>query len=295
MHDTYNDIYMRIYKRLSKDFPDNAPDMAREIVCHTFGKPRADFHKIRQLYTIESKTEEIERYIELCMTGRPLPYIFGEWDFYGLNFEITPDVLIPRPETEILAETAISHLKAINPSSVILDLCTGSGCVGIAVASNVKYGSFKLIDSSKEALEIARKNVEKHGLTDRIQCVKGDVFKDPDPAFADFNMIICNPPYVRTGDIKGLDASVRNFEPLAALDGGEDGLRFYRAVVLKWTRVLKNGGQLLFECGYDQAEQVMGILVSAGYTDVGAVLDYAGIQRVVTGRRPTQIRFTESI
>ena len=294
MHGTFNDIYMRIYKRLSVKFPDGAPDMAREIVCHAFNKPRADFHKIRQLYTIETKDDEIENYVELCMSGRPLAYIFGEWDFYGLNLEITPDVLIPRQDTEVLAESAINRLKSMTTSPKVLDLCTGSGCLGLAIAKNIDHASVTLLDKSREALEVAGHNVSRLRLQDRVSVVRGDLLRGPEgDGLSDFNMIISNPPYIPSNDIKGLDESVRSFEPVLALDGGSDGLKFYRAIVDKWTGVLRSGGQLMVECGYDQAESVVGILLDAGYTDVFTTKDLSGIERVVSGRRPTRLRARE--
>lgn len=217
--------------------------------------------------------------------GEPLQYLLGEWEFMGFPFAVGPGVLIPRPETEILTETALKFLRG-RKSPCLLDLCFGSGCIGISCALFLKNCRVTGVELSGDAIRWAEKNAAAHQLGDRVGILRGDILRGPDSRFPDneFDIIVCNPPYIPSGDITGLDIDVRGFEPHAALDGGEDGLKFYRAFS-KWTAVLKHGGKAMFEVGLGQAGSVAEILRGAGLRDIFIINDYAGIERVVGGTK----------
>ena len=150
----------------------------------------------------------------------------GEWEFYGLPLDISSDVLIPRSDTEVLAERAILRARAAGEGGRVLDLCAGSGCVGLAVAANVPACRVVLGELSEGALRVCKQNVRRNSLNARVTCVSVNALEPPASALWDFDIIACNPPYIPTGDIPGLDVSVRDYEPHMALDGGADGLDF---------------------------------------------------------------------
>ncbi len=180
----------------------------------------------------------------------PLQYILGEWEFMGKKFFVSPDCLIPRPDTEILVEKAIEILKK---GGDVADFCTGSGCIGLSIMMYGEVGSMTLADISPSALEMARKNAHRHGLFNNCEFILGDIrYQLPNKRY---DLIVSNPPYIPTRDIKGLSAEVKK-EPTIALDGGEDGLDIIRFLVGDGLSYLKENGQMLIEFGYDQKEQM---------------------------------------
>jgi release factor glutamine methyltransferase len=221
------------------------------------------------------------------LSGEPLAYITGEWEFYSLPMELTPDALIPRVDTETLAGRAISILRdAPRNLQRVLDLCCGTGCIGIAVAANVTDARVVLVDTLEPALRLARRNTLRNGLTKRVMVSSADALAPPPRLFGTFDLIVCNPPYIPSRDIPLLDKSVRDFEPRIALDGGEDGLVFYRSISALWKTVLRSGGSLLFECGIGQANDVAEIMSGCGFADIMITKDLGGIARVVEGTTP---------
>ncbi len=209
--------------------------------------------------------------------GEPLAYVLGEWDFYGLTLKITHDVLIPRPETELLVDKVLSFFRAAPEEPCrVLDLCCGSGCIGLAIAANCPSVRVTYGDVSEAALEVARRNgCEEVLLLDALS-PPGETLLDS------FDVLVCNPPYIAPDE--ELDAAVRDYEPPLALYGGTDGLCFYRALLPAWVSVLKDGGLFVVETGYRQGECVMQIARDAGLTDVQLIRDYAGHGRAVSGR-----------
>lgn len=186
-------------------------------------------------------------------SGEPLAYVLGEWYFFNEVYTVTPDVLIPRPDTEILVEEAV---KYIPKNSRFLDLCTGSGCVAISVLANRTDLTAVAADISPAALQIARHNAERNGVADRISFVRFDVLSDdPRTLGCDFSAVCANPPYINSDVIDTLSVQVRR-EPRIALDGGADGMDFYRAVLRGFVPVLQKNGFFLFEIGYDQAQKI---------------------------------------
>lgn len=285
MPKTYNDVYLETRKLLKAEGIEAYSLESRLIIAAAAGKTKEEFARDQRLYVSEGFHVKVSEMTARRIGGEPLAYITGEWEFYGLPIEITRDVLIPRTDSEVLADTAITLLKAAGSDVRILDLCAGSGCIGIAVAVNVPRSRVVLADSLKAAIKVCRGNVLKNRITARATCVEADALAPPLMALGNFDMLVCNPPYIRTTDIQALDKSVRDYEPAAALDGGADGLDFYRAITEKWKRVLKSGGLLLYECGYDQGSEVKRIMEENGFGGVEAVKDTLGIDRVIFGKK----------
>ena len=225
--------------------------------------------------------EDLCRYRE-CIEKRaghiPLQHITGEQEFMGLSFRVNDQVLIPRQDTETLVEEA---LKYAMPGMRVLDLCTGSGCILISLLHFCPGLTGVGSDISAEALKMARTNGQRLHVEDRAQWLCGDLFEKVTGAF---DLILSNPPYIRSAEIEELQEEVRLYDPRIALDGAEDGLLFYRRIIEESKHYLKNGGRLLFEIGCDQGRDVAELLENAGYTEVSVKKDLAGLDRVAAGR-----------
>ena len=226
----------------------------------------------------------------------PLQYIIGNVDFMNLTLEVGEGVLIPRPETELMAEHAIKaitnyKLQITNRDSLpvtrhsslcILDLCTGSGCLALAIARQYPDAEVIGCDNSENALKRAKRNAEINKI-DNIKFMKGDLFSSVRNTYL-FDMIISNPPYIRTEDIKDLQPEVRDWEPVNALDGGSDGLDYYRLIIPESTQYLKNNGMVMYEHGDGQADFIAVILDKTGFTEIETIKDYSGKERVIQAR-----------
>lgn len=285
---TYNDLYLDLRKVLRNEGVEAASLEARELICAASGKSREQFFRDLSLYAPDFIQERLQDFLARRLKGEPVAYLVGEWEFYGLPLTINPHVLIPRPDTEVLVERAIALMQAAGEGGRILDLCAGSGAIGLAVASQVKTARVVLVELSPEAIQVCKQNIRRNQLNGRAACLQGDAKVPPDSTLWDFDVIACNPPYIPTEDIKTLDVSVRDFEPHLALDGGPDGLEFYRSVASQWLGSLRLGGTLLFEVGIHQADAVKDIMMEAGYQNIQIHLDPAGIPRVVEGCVPLE-------
>ncbi|MDR1116932.1 MAG: peptide chain release factor N(5)-glutamine methyltransferase [Oscillospiraceae bacterium] len=277
---TYNDLYLDIRRVLVKENVLQPSLEAREIVCYAAGKSKEDFFKSARVYVPEYVERESGALLERRLLGEPLAYVIGEWEFMGHTFDIDENVLVPRPDTELLCETAIEAAKGFGEPR-ILDLCTGSGCVGVSIALAVKDSKLILGDISGKALSVARGNIRRHTLSTQAACVVVDALRPASISIGQFDMIVANPPYIPSGDIFGLDISVKNFEPVIALDGGEDGLDFFISIAKGFKHVLKKGGCLIFECGIGQAERIVQLLDKNGYSEITVHNDMSGIERVI--------------
>jgi release factor glutamine methyltransferase len=220
---------------------------------------------------------EYERVLQKRMEHVPLQYITGEQEFMGMAFKVNSNVLIPRQDTETLVEEA---LRVTTPGMELLDLCTGSGCVLLSILKNVPSVQGTGSDISKQALLVAKENAKNHELD--AEWVRSNLF---DNITGSFDVIVSNPPYIPSGVIGTLMPEVADFEPLQALDGGEDGLDFYRQIIAKAPEYLKQNGYLFLEIGYDQGLLVWRLMCEAGFTDVTVVKDLAGNDRVVRGQK----------
>ena len=283
MATTYNNLYLDTRKRLKAAGVEMAQLEARELVCFAADKTREQFFRDLTLYASKEVEDRVEELTRRRLSGEPVAYIIGEWAFYGLPLDISREVLIPRSDTEVLAERAILLTRAAGDGARVLDLCAGSGCVGLAVAANAPDCRVVLADLSEGALRICKQNVRRNQLNARVTCVQADAMTAPAPALWDFDVIACNPPYIPHGDLANLDVSVRDYEPWGALDGGEDGLDFYRAVSARWGTALRLGGTLIFEVGIGQAPDVEQIMAQNGFENIVTHQDTRGIWRVVEG------------
>lgn len=280
---TYNEIYLDIRRTLKESGVEQAQLEAMELMCAALGKRREEVLRDLSLYAGEHMTQQVYGLLQRRLAGEPIAYIVGEWEFYGLTLTVNPDVLIPRPDTELLVERGILAVRDL-PQARVLDLCTGSGCVGLALAYNCPQAQVVLADWSEKALEVARQNLLRCQLTDQVALVQANALEDPARELGDFDLILCNPPYIPRRVVEEeLDLSVRGYEPHMALDGGEDGLDFYRAITLHWKWALRSGGKLAFEIGYDQSQAVEQLMRERGFVQVRSFRDPGGHWRVVEG------------
>ena len=282
MATTYNNLYLDIRQQLRRAGIEEATLEARELVCFGTNKSREELARDGGLYASPELEPRVRDLVRRHLEGEPVAYLIGEWEFYGLPLDISRDVLIPRPDTEVLAEQAIGYIKTLGECRV-LDLCAGSGCVGLAIAANAPGCRVVLGELAEGALRVCKQNVRRNELNARVTCVQADALEPPDAALWDFDVIACNPPYIPTGDIAGLDVSVRDYEPRSPLDGGADGLDFYRAIAARWGAALRLGGALLFEVGIGQAGDVGAILAQNQFEQIQTFQDTQGIGRVVEG------------
>jgi release factor glutamine methyltransferase len=226
--------------------------------------------------------ERFERMVTRREAREPLAYIVGHREFFSLEFEVCPGVLVPRPETETLVETALDFLNG-RLSATILDIGTGSGAIAIAVAKNAPAARIVALDISKVSLEVAARNAERHRCADRITFLQGDCFPAFDAAreLSPFDLIVSNPPYIAEAEFATLDPEVRDFEPRIALAGGRDGMDFYRKIAIGLPRWLKRGGEVMLEVGAGQADAVEALMRAAGCLASVRVHDLSGVERVV--------------
>lgn len=208
----------------------------------------------------------------------PLQYILGKWDFYGRPYKVGPGVLIPRPDTETVIEVCLDIIDKKKPSDV-LDLCAGTGCIGITIACERKNSNVTLVEKYEESARYIKENIK--NADGNANILMGDVFESIG-ADKKYDLIVSNPPYVNEKDMGNLQPEVE-FEPPTALYGGEDGLMFYRAIASNYRDSLKSGGSLVFEIGYDQGEAVKDILLALGFKNVKIKKDYSENDRVVFG------------
>ena len=218
--------------------------------------------------------------VESRAGGLPLQYLTGVQEFMSLPFEVGRGVLVPRQETELLVESVINLCREREGSTEILDIGTGSGCIAVSLAYFLPGCRVTAIDKMSDAITIAQRNAQANRVADRIRFLKSNLFSRL--AGARFDVIVSNPPYIRTDDINGLQREVRCYEPIEALDGGKDGMNFYRDIIEDAPGFLKEGGILAFETGYDQAAEVAA-LMSGCFGHIKVLKDLAGIDRVVTG------------
>lgn len=224
-----------------------------------------------------NKENEYKEYIEKIIKGKPVQYITNNQEFMKLNFYVDENVLIPQPDTEILVEKVIKSID-IMENIEILDMCTGSGCIGISLAKNIKNTKVTLVDISKEAIEIAKKNAIQNEVENKITFIQSDMFEN---VKGKFDIIVSNPPYIKTDIIQTLDKQVQN-EPHIALDGGKDGLDFYKILINEAHKYLKKDGKIFLEIGYDQKQEVENLVKqSKHYKKIETIKDLSQNYRVI--------------
>ncbi|HTW93408.1 MAG TPA: peptide chain release factor N(5)-glutamine methyltransferase [Tepidisphaeraceae bacterium] len=269
----------------------DAPRLSAELLLADVLKiPRIKIYTDYERPLTEKELATFRDLVRRAGEQEPVAYLTGVAHFFNLEFEVTRDVLIPRPDTEVLVEQVIQLLRTQvgMESPRILDLCTGSGCVAAAIAHNIKSAAVTATDLSPKAVAIARKNVQRLGLDQRVLVEEGDLYEalgnsvDRQP----FHLIVANPPYIPSGQIEKLDRTVRDYEPKIALDGGMDGLDFHRRILARAGERLVAGGHAFLEIAFDQGEAALE--VAGGFADFESprlLKDYGGRDRVVTMRR----------
>ena len=279
---TYSQIYMECRRALRAQEEDmDASFLARNLLCHFTGKTMEQLLTGMDLYASEEVCRSMEDATRRLLDQEPLAYILGEWEFYGLKLHVTPDVLIPRDDTCAVVQMAINQALVLPDAPRVLDLCTGSGCIGLAIASRVKDARVTLADISKEAMAVAKRNVVDHKMAGRVSVVHVNALENPPAFLGKFDMIVSNPPYITGLEMQELDRSVVDYEPHLALYGGEDGLNFYRSIAKNYAAALKPGGYLAFEYGDTQADDVCRILEENGYTVLERARDFNDRERAV--------------
>jgi release factor glutamine methyltransferase len=262
---------------------DNPRLEAEVLLAHLLGIDRMGLYLN---YDRPLKEEERTAYREMIrrrMAGEPIAYIVGFKEFWSLSFAVSPECLIPRPETEHLVEEAVRIGKGLEPPVRILEIGQGCGAVAIAVAKELDQAEIVATDISAGACSLAQENAERHGVKGRITFVLGDLFPVGERPFG---LICSNPPYVPTAEVLQLAPEVRDYEPLTALDGGEDGLRFFCRIAQGAPAFLVAGGWLLLEMGQGQAPQVAKILQEQGFMQIDLISDHAGVKRVIRAQWP---------
>lgn len=236
----------------------------------------------------KKQLDELHEFVERAGQGEPIAYLISKTEFYSLELDITSECMIPRPETELLVERAIEFLRTRSGKQFVCDLCTGSGCVAVAVGRNYATTEIIATDVCDAALKVAEKNIEKHGLKDRVKLLCGDLFDPimPQLDVGKFDLIVCNPPYVSAPEFERLERGVRDYEPRVALFAGEDGLDIYRRICEKVDEFLKPDAALMLEVGYRQGRAVKELLEKAGcFNEITVEKDPHDNDRVVTAKR----------
>jgi len=271
-----NEVYNLTVEKLSEHSIENVSFEADCLVEHVYG-----FSRSSRLTHPEADADEklIIPFIERRINGEPLQYILGRWSFYGYDYSVGRGVLIPRPETEELVEKAIDLIKGKN-NPVVFDLCSGSGCIGLTIARELPSSTVYMFEKSESAFDFLKKNAE--GIKNAFP-VFADIFTINGEEYIKPDLIVSNPPYIKTDDISSLQKEVLN-EPEMALDGGNDGLDFYRCICGKWIPLLKTGGFVAVECGEDQAKDIIS-LFSPYCSNAYSVCDFNSIERIVIGEK----------
>lgn len=281
----FSELYLDVRKALmEKEEEQYASMLARELICYISGKSHQQFLMDRESYATEQQCCALNDAVRRLLNDEPLAYILGEWTFYGLNLYVNEHVLIPRDDTCALAELAMDRRFFSERAPRILDLCTGSGCIGLAIASKLPGAHVTLGDISPDALAVAKKNISRLKLGGRVCALQMDATEKAPQFLGKFHMIVSNPPYITTEEMKQLPKSVADFEPHLALHGGDDGLLFYRAIVENFTAALQPGGYMAFEYGEGQGDAVCGILENRGYTILERVRDFNETERACLAR-----------
>ena len=266
---------------MSVEDSQSASLMARNLLCHLTGKTQEEILADREQYASEKVCLQMQRSVQRLLDGEPVAYVIGEWDFYGMRLNVDHNVLIPRDDTCAVTALAIKKALFLDQDPRILDICTGSGCIGLAIAQRVKDARVTLADISKEALAVAKSNIMGQKLSARVSCVQANALEQPAAFLGKFDMIVSNPPYVTAKEMEELPHSVKDYEPHLALYGGEDGLDFYRSIAKNYVTALKPGGYLCFEFGMGQGDAVCSILEENGYSVLERTKDFNNIERAV--------------
>jgi release factor glutamine methyltransferase len=275
----------------------DSPRLSAELLLSSVvGLKRIELYTQYDTPVAKEQLDQLHDLVERAGRHEPVAYLTGKTEFYSLELSVSPDCMIPRPETELLVQRAIEFLRARTGVQFVCDLCTGSGCIAVAIAGNFPDARVIATDICPAALAVAAGNVEKHELKDRITLLCGDLFDpimphvDVDKLVRDsdrgFDLIVCNPPYVSAAEYGNLEKNVRDYEPKVALFAGDDGLDIYRRVIEKAEQFLKPAAALMLEAGYAQGPAVRELLEQTGaFTEIKIERDIHDNDRIVTARK----------
>lgn len=279
---THRELYMYARNVLTQvEDQQRAGLIARDLICTFSGKTAEQMLASLEYGADPEVVSRVKDGVRRLLDDEPLAYVLGEWEFYGLKLYVTPDVLIPRDDTCAVTELAINRSLFLEKDPRILDLCCGSGCIGIAIASRVKDARVTLADISKDALAVAKKNIARNKLGGRMSIFQADARKKAPTFLGKFDLIVSNPPYITREEMTRLPRSVDAYEPHLALLGGEDGLDFYRSIIEYYTPLLKPEGCLCFEFGMDMGDAVCSLLKENDYIILERKRDYNDRERAV--------------
>lgn len=282
---TIREVIQRSTEFLQRHGVDSPRLQAELLLAHLLKLPRLQLYLNHDRLLTEPETATLRALVQRRARREPLQHLVGSTSFCGIELTVSPAALIPRPETETLAELAVAALAKCNsPAPVVLDFGTGTGCLAIAVAAQCKTAQVHALDLSEAALLLARKNAERHGLSERVAFHLGDGFRAL-PTELRFDLLVSNPPYIPTAEIATLQPEVRDFDPRAALDGGADGLDFYRLLAREAPSWLKGGGGLFAEFGDGQEAALPSLFNDAGWRAVSIHNDLTGRARVLEAWR----------
>lgn len=265
---------------------DNSRLEAEVLLAHLMGKDRMGLYLNYDTPLREEERTAYRDMIQRRTAGEPVAYIVGHKEFWSMRFAVNPECLIPRPETEHLVEEAVRMGGDRRSPLRVLEIGHGCGAVAIALAKELEDAQVVATDVSPGAHSLARENAEAHGVRGRIRFILADLFPSEE---GPFDLICSNPPYIPTAEILRLAPEVRDYEPLTALDGGEDGLRFFREIAQRSPDFLVPGGVLLLEMGAEQDTQVAAILQERGFIETDLIPDYAGVKRVIKAQWPNAV------
>lgn len=267
----------------------DSPRLSAELLlAHVLQLRRIELYTKFDHPVAKPELDELHNLVKRASEAEPIAYLVGKTEFYSIELDVGPGCLIPRPETELLVARAIEFLRTRPGSQRVCDLCTGSGCIAVAVAKNHPAAEVVATDICDSALAVAAANVEKHGLNDRITLLSGDLFDPIIPQMDNdkFDLIVCNPPYIATDEYHKLDKNVKDYEPKLALHAGPEGLDIYRRLLEKVGDFLKNDGALMLEIGYTQGPVVRKLLEKTGlFSRISIEKDYSDNDRIAMAYR----------
>jgi len=267
----------------------DSPRLSAELLLsHVLGLKRIELYTNFDKLVVKPQLDRLRQLVRRAGENEPLAYLTGRCEFYSLEFAVTRDCLIPRPETELLVERAIEFLRGRTGKQLVCDLCTGSGCIAVAVAKNVADVDVLATDISDAALQVAMQNAQRHAVAERIRFLHGDLLEPliPELDKCRFDLIVCNPPYVTSSEYETLERNVKDYEPAAALMGGADGLDVYRRICEKAEQFLKPDAALMLEIGYAQGQNVKELLEQTHlFADIVIEKDLQDNDRIVIARR----------
>ncbi len=267
----------------------DSPRLSAELLLsHVLGLKRIELYTQYNKPVPEQQLSRLRELVKRAGGHEPIAYLVGKTEFYSMEINVTPDCMIPRPETELLVQRAVEFLRTRSSIQFVCDLCTGSGCIAAAIAKNYPSARIIATDICDAALAVAAINVEKHRLQDKITLLSGDLFDPiiPQLDVGKFDLIVCNPPYVSSSEYEKLDKNVKDYEPLLALLAGDDGMDIYRRIIEKVDRFLKSDAALILEIGYAQGSAIQEMLEQTGiFTEIKIEKDFHNNDRVVSAKK----------